>query len=78
MVEQAKEAMRAGEVFQVGASQRYELDARADALDVYRVLRTLNPSPYMYFLRLPRRRRDVRRRRLQPRGAGQGQRHGAR
>ena len=53
MVEQAKEAVRAGEVFQVVPSQRYELDCPADALDVYRVLRISNPSPYMYLLRLP-------------------------
>jgi anthranilate synthase component 1 len=53
MVEDAKEAVRAGEVFQVVPSQRYELDCPADALDVYRVLRASNPSPYMYLLRLP-------------------------
>lgn len=53
LVEQAKEAVRAGEVFQVVPSQRYELDCPADALDVYRVLRISNPSPYMYLLRLP-------------------------
>jgi anthranilate synthase component I len=53
IVEEAKEAIRAGEVFQVVPSQRYELDCPADALDVYRVLRVSNPSPYMYLLRLP-------------------------
>ncbi len=53
LVEEAKEAVRAGEVFQVVPSQRYELDCPADALDVYRVLRISNPSPYMYLLRLP-------------------------
>jgi anthranilate synthase component I len=53
VVEAAKEAIRAGEVFQVVPSQRYELDCPADALDVYRVLRISNPSPYMYLLRLP-------------------------
>jgi anthranilate synthase component 1 len=53
MVDRAKEAVRAGEVFQVVPSQRYELDCPADALDVYRVLRASNPSPYMYLLRLP-------------------------
>jgi anthranilate synthase component 1 len=53
IVEEAKEAIRAGEVFQVVPSQRYELDCPADALDVYRVLRISNPSPYMYLLRLP-------------------------
>jgi anthranilate synthase component 1 len=53
MVERAKEAVRAGDVFQVVPSQRYEIDCPADALDVYRVLRASNPSPYMYLLRLP-------------------------
>lgn len=50
-VEQVKEQIRAGEAFQVVLSQRFELDCTADALDVYRVLRTTNPSPYMYLLR---------------------------
>ncbi|GAB3598803.1 anthranilate synthase component I [Angustibacter peucedani] len=53
MVERAKEAVRAGDVFQVVPSQRYEIDCPADALEVYRVLRASNPSPYMYLLRLP-------------------------
>jgi anthranilate synthase component 1 len=52
-VNAAKEAIRAGEAFQVVVSQRFEMDTTADALDVYRVLRTTNPSPYMYLLRLP-------------------------
>ena len=52
-VERAKEAIRAGDVFQVVPSQRYEIDCPVDALDVYRVLRASNPSPYMYLLRLP-------------------------
>ncbi len=51
-VEAAKEAIRAGEAFQVVVSQRFERRTDADALDVYRVLRTTNPSPYMYLLRL--------------------------
>jgi anthranilate synthase component 1 len=51
-VEQAKEAIRAGEAFQVVLSQRFEMSTTADPLDVYRVLRTMNPSPYMYILRL--------------------------
>ncbi|HET7477424.1 MAG TPA: anthranilate synthase component I [Dermatophilaceae bacterium] len=53
MVEAGREAIRAGEVFQVVLSQRFSLDCPADALDVYRVLRASNPSPYMYLLRLP-------------------------
>ncbi len=51
-VHQAVEAIHAGEVFQVVPSQRFEIPTGADALDVYRVLRTSNPSPYMYLLRL--------------------------
>ncbi|HYN96641.1 MAG TPA: anthranilate synthase component I [Pilimelia sp.] len=50
-VEQAKEAIRAGECFQIVVSQRFERATDADPLDVYRVLRTSNPSPYMYLLR---------------------------
>ncbi|GAB4085752.1 anthranilate synthase component I [Myceligenerans cantabricum] len=48
----AKEAIRDGEVFQVVLSQRLDLDCPADPLDVYRALRTINPSPYMYYFRL--------------------------
>ena len=50
-VEVAREHIRAGDVFQVVLSQRFEVDTDVDALDVYRVLRTSNPSPYMYLLR---------------------------
>jgi len=53
MVEQCKEAIRAGEAFQIVVSQRFSLPCEADALDVYRALRASNPSPYMYLLRLP-------------------------
>lgn len=49
----AKEAIRNGEVFQVVLSQRADVQTDAAALDMYRVLRTMNPSPYMYYLRLP-------------------------
>jgi anthranilate synthase component 1 len=51
-VHRAVEEIHAGEVFQVVPSQRFEIRTGADALDVYRVLRTSNPSPYMYLLRL--------------------------
>lgn len=51
-VRSAKEAIRAGEAFQIVVSQRFEMPIQADPLDVYRVLRTTNPSPYMYLLRL--------------------------
>jgi len=47
-----KEAIRDGEVFQVVLSQRLDLDCPADPLDVYRVLRTINPSPYLYYFQL--------------------------
>ena len=47
-----KEAIRDGEVFQVVPSQRFDVECPASALDVYRVLRTLNPSPYMYYFQL--------------------------
>jgi anthranilate synthase component 1 len=50
-VETAKEAIRAGECFQIVVAQRFERPCDADPLDVYRVLRTTNPSPYMYLLR---------------------------
>ena len=50
MVKYAKEAIREGEVFQVVPSQRFDVPCEASALDVYRVLRTLNPSPYMYYV----------------------------
>ncbi|WP_436521893.1 anthranilate synthase component I [Actinoplanes sp. HUAS TT8] len=50
-VEQAKEAIRAGECFQIVVAQRFERPTDANALDIYRVLRATNPSPYMYLLR---------------------------
>lgn len=53
MVEDAKEAIRAGEAFQIVVSQRFTVPCPADSLDVYRALRVSNPSPYMYLLRLP-------------------------
>jgi len=48
----AIEAIKAGEAFQIVPSQRFEIDCPADALDVYRVLRRSNPSPYLYLLRM--------------------------
>jgi anthranilate synthase component 1 len=50
-VVRAKDAIAAGDAFQIVVSQRFEMECRADALDVYRVLRAVNPSPYMYLLR---------------------------
>ncbi len=52
-VERALEAVRAGEVFQIQVGQRFSTPTSAESFDIYRVLRTLNPSPYMYFLRMP-------------------------
>ena len=49
----AKEYITAGDIFQVVLSQRYDLELGADPFDVYRALRLLNPSPYLYFLRFP-------------------------
>jgi anthranilate synthase component 1 len=51
--EAAREHIRAGDIFQVVLAQRYDLDLDADPFDVYRVLRQVNPSPYMYFVRQP-------------------------
>lgn len=51
-VRSAVEEIRAGEIFQVVLSQRFDITTGADPLDVYRVLRRINPSPYLYLLRL--------------------------
>ena len=50
MVEKAKVHITDGDVFQVVLSQRFDVDVKASPLEVYRVLRSLNPSPYMYLL----------------------------
>jgi anthranilate synthase component I len=52
-VNAAKEYILAGDIFQVVLSQRFDFDLGADPFDLYRALRQLNPSPYMYFLRHP-------------------------
>lgn len=52
-VRQAQEYIRAGDAFQVVLSQRFDVPTTADALDIYRILRASNPSPYMYLMRLP-------------------------
>ncbi len=51
-VERMKEYIAAGDIFQAVLSQRLEFEPGAEAFDLYRALRTVNPSPYMYFLRL--------------------------
>jgi anthranilate synthase component 1 len=50
IVEQAKEYIAAGDIFQVVLSQRFSVKTEVDPFAVYRLLRTLNPSPYMYYL----------------------------
>lgn len=51
-IERSKQHIRDGDVFQVVISQRFDHEITANPIDVYRVLRTLNPSPYMYLLTL--------------------------
>ncbi|PZD93537.1 anthranilate synthase component I [Paenibacillus sambharensis] len=51
-VDKAKEYIRAGDIFQVVLSQRFHIETSVDPLHVYRVLRTMNPSPYMYYLKM--------------------------
>lgn len=53
IVEKLVGDIEAGEAFQVVPSQRFEMDTVADPLDVYRMLRVTNPSPYMYLLNVP-------------------------
>jgi anthranilate synthase component 1 len=50
-VEQAKEYIAAGDIFQVVLSQRFDVEPGVDPFSVYRTLRIVNPSPYLYFLR---------------------------
>ena len=52
-MEAAREYILAGDIFQVVLAQRFDLDGHYDPFDVYRVLRQVNPSPYMYFVRHP-------------------------
>ncbi len=51
-IERSKQYIRDGDVFQVVISQRFDHEFTADPIDAYRVLRALNPSPYMYLLTL--------------------------
>jgi anthranilate synthase component 1 len=50
-VEACKEYIRAGDIFQVVLSQRLRVESGADPVDIYRALRVINPSPFMFFLR---------------------------
>ena len=52
-VAKAKEYIAAGDIFQVVLSQRFEVDLPVAPFEVYRALRIVNPSPYMYFLKMP-------------------------
>lgn len=52
MIERSKQYIRDGDVFQVVISQAFDHELTAEPIDVYRVLRALNPSPYMYLLTL--------------------------
>ncbi|HYF65297.1 MAG TPA: chorismate-binding protein, partial [Herpetosiphonaceae bacterium] len=52
-IEKAREYIRAGDIFQVVLSQRFQRPTEAEPFAVYRALRTVNPSPYMFFLNLP-------------------------
>ncbi|CAN5892964.1 anthranilate synthase component I [soil metagenome] len=52
-VDAAKEHIRSGDIFQVVLSERFDFHLDADPFDVYRVLRQINPSPYMYLFRHP-------------------------
>jgi anthranilate synthase component 1 len=51
VVDRAKEYIRAGDVIQVVPSQRFEATIDVDPFDIYRALRTVNPSPYMFYLK---------------------------
>ncbi|GAB3623228.1 anthranilate synthase component I [Mariniluteicoccus endophyticus] len=53
LVREAIEEIRAGEIFQVVPSQRFEVATSADAFEIYRRLRLINPSPYLFLLRMP-------------------------
>ncbi|KAA8969697.1 anthranilate synthase component I [Mycobacterium sp.] len=53
IVEHLVHQIEAGEAFQVVPSQRFEMDTDADPIDVYRMLRVSNPSPYMYLMHVP-------------------------
>ncbi len=52
MVRRTKEYIRAGDIVQAVLSQRWEANVQAPSLQLYRALRVVNPSPYMYYLRI--------------------------
>jgi len=52
-VSAAKEYIAAGDIFQVVLSQRFEVELKTPPFEIYRALRIVNPSPYMYYLKMP-------------------------
>ena len=52
-VKKAIEYIEAGDAFQIVLSQRFEIDCKKNGLDIYRILRNSNPSPYMYYIKFP-------------------------
>ncbi len=52
IVEKCKEYIKAGDIIQAVLSQRFESPFKGDPFNIYRVLRTINPSPYMFYLKL--------------------------
>jgi anthranilate synthase component 1 len=52
-VRKCREYILAGDIFQVVLSQRFEVDASCDPFEIYRTLRVVNPSPFMFFVRTP-------------------------
>ncbi|MCR4293288.1 MAG: anthranilate synthase component I [Candidatus Kuenenia sp.] len=51
-VDRCKEYIRAGDIFQVVISQRFQTETEAEPFNIYRVLRVINPSPYMFYLKM--------------------------
>jgi len=52
VVEKAKEYIRAGDIIQVVPSQRFSTEVHCDPFDIYRALRSVNPSPYLFYLKM--------------------------
>jgi anthranilate synthase component 1 len=52
VVERAKEYIRAGDIIQVVPSQRFSMEIHSEPFDIYRALRSINPSPYLFYLKM--------------------------
>ena len=52
VVEKAKEYIRAGDIIQVVPSQRFSTEIHCEPFDIYRALRSINPSPYLFYLKM--------------------------